>query len=142
MRLSFLLLFATLALSGCISREQADEKLAKGCAAAAEAFIEEGYKIENIKQQKFSTPADLGEGFREVTLFVVEGDGWYSTDKEYRCVFTESMGPFGSSHNAVIYRLKLDNLTLGQEGGKLYGTIEDHNKLGHAVSNGFNRYRP
>lgn len=122
-----------LLLSGCVTREQADAKLEKACIAAAEAFIEEGYKVEEVKERIFGDDAKLGKGYREVRLTVLEGDGWYSTDKEYRCVFVEETGMFNSTHNASIYRLKIDTMTLGQEDGKLIGTIKQHQKLGDAV---------
>lgn len=130
---------AALTVTSCVTREQADQRLSNACISAAEAFIEEGYKVEDVKDSIFRDHPDLGNGYREVRLFVTEGDGWYSTDKEYLCVFSEELGIFNSSHDAAIYKLKLDNITLGQEGNKLIGTVKQHTKLGNAVSEGLNK---
>lgn len=135
--LSILCLCASaLTLTSCMSREQADERLANACGSAAEAFIEEGFEIKEVKDRIFRDHPDLGKGFREVRLFVMEGDGWFSQEKEYRCIFSESLG---FSHDAVIYQLKLDSGTYGKDGDKILGTIEDHTKLGNAVSKGLNQ---
>ncbi len=134
-----LLMLSTFALTSCVSREQADQRLANGCAAGAEIFLEEGVKIQKIKDQKFRDDPKLGKGYREVTLNVLEGDGWYETDKQYKCIFAESMGPFGASHTATIYQLKMDDQVYGKEGDKLLGTFQDHLKLTETVEQGLNR---
>ena len=133
------LVLSVLVLSGCVTREQADAKLARGCAAGAELFLEEGYKIKEIKDKIFRDDPELGRGFREVRLFVVESDGWYDTDQEYKCVFSETIGLFNMSHNATIYQLKLHDQTYGKEGSQILGSFEDHLKLTETVEQGMNR---
>lgn len=130
---SWVFLVSLLVLTGCVSREEADARLARGCAAGAELFLDEGYSIKTVKDKIFRDDPALGKGFREVRLFVVESDGWYDTDKEYKCVFAESMGMFGMGHNASIYQLKKDGNTYGKEGDKILGTFQEHLKLTEAV---------
>ena len=134
-----ILMLSVFSLTGCISREQADTRLANGCAAGAEIFLEEGIKIQKITSKNFRDDPKLGKGYREVTLSVLEGDGWYETEKEYKCIFAESMGPFGASHTATIYQLKMDDQIYGKEGDKLLGTFQDHLKLTETVEQGLNR---
>ncbi|HRC27250.1 MAG TPA: hypothetical protein PKX87_07460, partial [Alphaproteobacteria bacterium] len=80
------LISLTLPLAACVSREQADARLARGCAAAAELFLPEGTKVKEINGKTFGS-AEQGEGFRSVTLKAVETDGWSDVEVEYRCVF-------------------------------------------------------
>jgi hypothetical protein len=135
----WLMLLSVLVLSGCVSREDADAKLARGCAAGAELFLEEGYKIKEIKDKIFRDDPELGRGYREVRLFVVESDGWYDADQEYKCIFEETMGPFGMSHAATIHQLKMHDQTWGKEGDKIVGSFDDHLKLTETVEQGMNR---
>ena len=129
--------FASLTLSACVSRDQADARLANGCAAGAELFLTEGNKIKEIKDKIFRDDPDLGKGYREVRLFVVQSDGWYDQDQEYKCIFSESLGLTG--HTATIYQLQLNGQTYGKKGEELLGTYEDHLKLTETVEQGMNR---
>jgi hypothetical protein len=137
--LTVLLLSSSLLLTGCISREQADHRLQNGCAAGAELFMEEGHKIKEVKDHIFRDNPDLGPGYREVRLTVVDSDGWYDADKEIKCIFAENYGMFGSSHTATIYQLKMDDKTWGKEGNEILGTMEEHLKLTETVEQGLNR---
>lgn len=125
-------------LSGCVDRGTADEKLARGCAAGAELFLEDGFKIKEIVSKKFRDSPGLGKGYREVTLNVLESDGWYDGEESYQCIFVESVNLFGS-HSATIYQLRLsDDEIYGKEGDKLIGTFDDHLKLTETVEQGMN----
>jgi hypothetical protein len=138
---SALLLVSVFALTGCISREQADMRLQNGCAAGAELFLGEGHKIKEVKDHIFRDNPDLGKGYRDVILTVVDTDGWADADKEIKCIFAEDYGFMGSSHTATIYQLKMDDQTWGQEGKEILGTFEDHLKLTETVEQGLNTKR-
>ena len=133
------LLASLVILSGCVDRAAADAKLARGCAAGAELFIDEGFKIQEILNQKFQDAPGLGKGYREVTLTVAETDGWYEGEEIYQCIFVETVNPFGK-HAATIYQLRMsDDEVYGKEGTKILGTFDDHLKLTETVEQGMNR---
>ena len=133
------MLMATIMLAGCVDRNAADERMAKGCAAGAEIFLDDGFKIKEITNKKFQDAPGLGKGYREVTLNVLESDGWYDGEETYQCIFVESTNPFGS-HTATIYQLRLsDDEVYGKEGTKIMGSFEDHLKLTETVEQGMNR---
>jgi len=132
------LLIVTLTLTGCISREQADERLFKGCTAAAQLFLDEYFKIKTVKNKKFSPSLEFGNGFREVTIFAVESDGWLDIDNEYKCVFAEEMGLFSSTHRATLYQMKIKGKTYGIDGDKLSGDINTHINIKQVVEQAMN----
>lgn len=133
------LLGVVLALSGCISRAEADARLAIGCAAGVELFLPEGFEIKQIKDQIFRDDPEFGSGYREVRLFAVQSDGWYDDEKEFRCIFAEDMAPFGLSHTATIYQLQIDDEIYGKKDGKILGSFEDHLRLTETVEQNMNR---
>lgn len=106
-------LFLILALTGCVSRADADKNLARGCSAAAELFMDEYFKIKTLKSVKFKPSSEFGAGYRVVMLFAVVSDGWLDIDKEYECVFTEEMGAMNASHRANLYQIKAEGKTYG-----------------------------
>ncbi len=130
-------LLCVLALTGCVSREQADARLARGCAAAIELFLPEGTEIKEIKNRIFGE-SDLGKGFRYVTLVLVESDGWYEPEKEYRCIFEEQMGIGNISHAAMIHQVRMDDRVYGKDGDKILGSFNDHLKLTETVDRALN----
>ena len=137
--LPFLILSLAI-LSGCVDRASADAKLARGCAAGAEIFLDEGFEIKEIKNKKYQDAPGLGRGYREVTLDVIESDGWYDGEETYQCIFVESTGLFNLSHTATIYQLRLsDDEVYGKEGDKIIGSFEDHLKLTETVEQGMNK---
>ena len=133
MRNIILGVFCVFLLAGCVTREQADERLTLGCAAAAELFLDEGYKIQKIKRTTHKTSKDFGKGYREIMIFAVESDDWVEVDKEYRCIFAEEFGVFNSSHRASIYQVKVNDETYGKEGDKILGDMATHLKLTETV---------
>lgn len=117
---------ATLTLSACVTREQADAKLAEACQAGAEAFMEEGYEIKDIASTEFSGD---GTDNRTVTMNVLETDGWANLDKVYSCVFKEQFSFGNTAHNATILKLDTGDKVVGQTETGLVGTMEDFSKL-------------
>lgn len=136
-RYSWIALASVFVLTGCMSREQADMRLQNGCAAGAAIFMEEGHKIKEVKDHIFRDSPDLGRGYREIRLTVVDSDGWYDADKEIRCIFAENFNFLG--HTATIYQLKMDEKTWGKEGNEILGSMDDHLKLTETVEQGMNR---
>jgi len=136
-KFSLLLLASCLALTGCISRQEADKRLENGCAAGAELFLGEGHKIKEVKDRIFRDEPTLGGGYREARLTIVDSDGWYDADKEIRCIFLETYNFMG--HTATIYQLKMDDKTWGKEGNEILGSMEEHMKLDEAVDKALNK---
>ncbi len=134
---TWLALASVLVLTGCVSREQADAKLERGCAAGAELFMGEGHKIKEVKDRIFRDEPGLGKGYREVRLVVIDTDGWYDADKEVKCIFAENFNFM--QHTATIYQLKMDDKTWGKEGNEILGSMEEHMKLTETVEQGMNR---
>ena len=128
-------LICAIALGGCINREQADTRLERGCRAAAELFIDEGFSIKSIKKNAFSLSKEFGQGYRNVKLTAIETDDWIDLDKDIECIFAEDMGAFGLSHSASLYQLKINDEIYGVEKGKLLGDIDTHLKITIAVEN-------
>lgn len=133
------LLACIVLLAGCVNREAADAKLARGCASGIKAFIADPEKEvalsgpENVKVG----PSSLGDGYREVHLTYIVDDGWYKEEKNYSCTFQESFGIFGMSHNVVVHLADLgDNRYIGNKDGVIHGEMEEHVKLTKAVSQG------
>ncbi|MCC7305657.1 MAG: hypothetical protein IT558_05290 [Alphaproteobacteria bacterium] len=138
-RIFILLMVSVLCLSGCVSRKQADDKLARGCAAGAEVFMPAGNKVKEIKQSAFNDSAELGSGYRVIRLDIVETDGWAETEKQISCIFSEKFAAFGASYTSQIYQLKMDDQVWGKQGNEIIGSMEDHMKLTEAVDNVMNK---
>ncbi len=134
-----LILATALTLSACgVDRDVADQRLAKGCAAGAELYIDEGYQIKEI--QKVQAKADdSGIGDRKVQVTVIESDGWVTTDKQYVCIFTEKKGLLGG-YSANLFQLNVNGQTFGKTAdGNITGTFQDWTKLSETVDQVINQ---
>jgi hypothetical protein len=127
-----LILISTLALTSCVERGAADERLARGCAAGIELFLIDGNKIKEVKTKAFGEAAE-GRGYRLVTLGYVESDGWADVDKTGVCIFAEEFGVFNMTHNASIYQVKVNDQTYGKEGNEILGSYDEILKLTETV---------
>ena len=119
-------------LSGCVSREQADAKLAKGCEAGVNALLTPPRKIEKILDTKFS-PSPEGADMRHVKLHVMENDGWLEVESDFECIFEESFGFFQSNHTASIYQVRTGERIVGKSGNEIMGDAQDFLKLTDAI---------
>lgn len=128
----FALLFCALSLSACVSREQADEKLARACAAGVSAILPEGQEIGPIGERKF-TPAADGPNMRHVALTVKMDDGWIEDNTTYECVFDENFGFMKASYAASLHNLKAGDQIFGKSGDQISGDAQDFIKLTDAV---------
>lgn len=118
------MLLITLPLGACVSREDADTRLAKGCEAASNLLLKEGFKIKEVKSSKFKTSSEFGTGFREVNLNAVESDNWIDYDREYKCTFIEEMGPLGLTYSADFYQITVNGETFGKSGTEILGDTD------------------
>lgn len=122
-----------LSLSGCVTREQADANLAKGCMAAVNALITGGYQVTQVKSTEANNSSEEGPDVRSVTIKTSTKDGWIEEDRDYRCLFEESFGLFNMNHTASIYQVKVNGQVYGKMGRELVGSVDDFVKLTDAV---------
>lgn len=132
--------FAALAVSGCVDRKQADERLAAGCAAGVELYLEDTFKIKEIKNKSFGDSTEEATGFRTVTLDYIESDGWADVEKTARCTFAENFGFLNMSYGASIYQLRVNDQVYGKQGKEILGTYEDMLKLTKAVDSAMSKF--
>lgn len=123
-----LIAVSTLALTGCVTQEQADEKMAKGCEAGVSSMIAPK-EIAAVKTRNYADEQAEGGLHRRVTLGVTEKDGWLELDKEYSCLFMEEWGMFKSSHKALLVQVQIDDSTYGKVNGVITGSLDDFLKL-------------
>ncbi len=119
---------SALLLSGCVSQDQADAKMAKGCAAGLGALMAPK-EIKEVKSQNFSNEENPEGLHRRVTLDILQKDGWVETNKSYSCLFAQQWGFFKSSHKAMIVQVKMDDTLYGKKDGQITGSFEDFLKL-------------
>lgn len=117
-----------LSLAGCVSQEQADEKMSKGCQAAVGAMIEPK-TLTTIKSTRFADEVNMDGEYRRVSITAVEKDGWMELDKEYSCLFQQQWGMMKSSHIAMLEQVAYDSQILGKKDGKVIGSMDDYMKL-------------
>lgn len=121
-------------LSACVPQEQADIKMAKGCAAGVNALLSaQGKEIGDIKVQRYADEQAEGGLHRRITLEAVEQDGWLELDKTYRCLFAEDWGLFKSSHMAIMIQIEVDDAFYGKKNGSIQGSLEDFMKLSNTI---------
>jgi len=126
------LFICLIGLSGCVSREQADAKLVKGCAAGINVFLPEEQEIDKIINVK-STPSPIGQGYRHVTLTATVKNDWLEAEHIYECDFQENFGFLNSNYTAAFERLDAEGIVIGRAGGKILGDIQDFLKLEDAI---------
>lgn len=130
------LLLMILPLSACVSHEDTDARLAKGCEAATNLLLKDGFKIKEVKDSTFKTSSEFGSGFREVTLTAVESDSWIDYDREYKCIFAEEIGPLGLTYSADFYQITVNGETFGESGTELLGDADTLTKITAAAQAG------
>lgn len=125
---------SVLLLGACVTREQADEQLAKGCKAGISVLLDDGQSIDKIVRSEY-TPASEGVNYRHVTIVATLENDWLEEEHEYQCVFDESFGPFKSSYSAAIMKLDTgDGRVYGQAGSRILGDAQDWIKITAAVN--------
>lgn len=130
MRALLIIIFSSLLLTGCITQDQADVKMAKGCAAGVDALLaESGKMIGEIKTKNYSNEQAEGGLHRRITLEGIEKDGWLELDKTYSCLFMQEWGLFKSSQRAMLVQIKIDDEVYGKKDGTILGSFDDFLKL-------------
>lgn len=133
MKKIILSLSAIALLSGCVSQDAADEKMAKGCQTGVNALLESGQSI-TVKSTNYSFEDNLEGKHRRVTLETVLKDGWLELDKTYSCLFAQQWGMFKSSHAAVLVQVRFpDGTIIGKKDGMIMGELSDFVKLSDTV---------
>lgn len=126
------LLLCAAALTGCVSREQADAKLAKACEAGVMALLPEGQDIGKVAGSTFTASVE-GQGMRHVALKFEHQDGWIEESTVYECTFEESFGPMKNNFTASLYNLKMGEQSYGKFGNEILGDAQDFMKLTDAI---------
>jgi hypothetical protein len=133
MKKLYLSVAAALLLSGCVSQDQADQKMERGCHAGIESLIAPA-TLEQVKSVNFSLENNLEGQHRRVTIDAVTKDGWLELDKTYSCLFAQQWGIFKSSHAAVLVQIRLDEgKVIGKQDGLIVGEMSDFIKLSDTV---------
>ena len=130
--MTLLFAFSALGLSACVTQDQADVKMAKGCAAGVGSLIKPR-EIQEIKVQRYANEQAEGGLHRRITLEAIEKDGWVELDKEYSCLFMQQWGLFKSSHEALLVQVKFDDEIVGKKDGVLTGDFDDFLSLTRVV---------
>ena len=122
-----------LLLGGCVSREQADAKMAKGCEAGVKALLPEGRKIERVVETKFSTSPE-GNDLRVVKMKAIENDGFLEIESNFECTFEEGFSFLNIGHAAAVHQLRIGDVIIGRSGDQILGDTSDFVKLTDAVT--------
>ena len=123
---------STIALSGCVTQEQADAKMIKGCEAAVAAMIEPT----TIKEVKASTAAPektMGSVYRRVKVSYTEQGDFAETVKEGSCLFSEQWGMFKSTHASMLEQVVYNDQLIGKKDGNIEGDMNAFMKLNEKV---------
>ena len=128
-----LLIVAMFALSACVDRTTADQKLVKACQAAILAFSDEGDTDERTNAETIRDHAKLGKGYREVTMDLTITDGFHGRDESHSCIFQEEFSFGNMAHRASIYQLNFGGRIIGQKDYEIQGSLQDMQKLTAAV---------
>lgn len=119
-------------LTGCVSQDQADKKMAKGCRAGIEALIAPKTILE-VRSQNYSQEETEGGLHRRITFNIVEKDGWFELDKTYSCLFMQDWGLFKMSHTALLVQIKGEDILIGKNNGIIEGSVDDFIRLSNHV---------
>jgi len=122
-----------LALTGCISQEEVDAKMAKGCEAALMAQLGAD-KVKDAKMTATGGATQADGTFRKVEMTYVENGSFDQTPKPVKCLFSEQWGAGKSSHSAILEQLDINGTTYGKVDGVVKGALEDFLKLTEAAA--------
>lgn len=124
---------SALALSGCVSQEQADQKMFTGCEAAINAMIAPA-ATKDIKSRKGEDEKMLSSTFRRIKITYTEAGDFAESEKEGSCLFSQQWGMFKSSHTALLEQVNYNGMLLGKNAeGTIEGSMDDFLKLNEKV---------
>jgi hypothetical protein len=124
---------SVLALTGCVSQEQADVKMAEGCKGAVGAMI----APRTIKQMTTHTAEDdtsEGSVHRRIKITYIENDDFADTPKNAECLFSQQWGMFKSTHAALLEQLIVEEQLIGKKNGVIQGSMDEFIKLTNGAS--------
>ncbi len=122
---------SVLALTGCVSQEQADAKMIKGCEAALAAQLGAD-KVKDAKGTGATADVRPDGSYRRIDMTYVDNGSFDTSERPAACLFSEQWGAGKSSHTAVLEQLKVNGTVYGKEGGVIQGSLEDFLKLTEA----------
>ena len=129
-----LIILLSFSLTACVTQEQADVKMAKGCTAGINALMQDnGKEISEIKTKRYADEDAEGGLHRRVTIEGIEKDGWLELDKSYSCLFMEEWSLFQIGHKALLVQVKIDDELYGKRDGTILGSFDDFLKLTRVV---------
>ena len=133
-RMIILVFISLLSLTACGSRDDADVKLGRGCAAAVRiisATPNYDREFSKVKTKSF----EEYETYRVVTIDSVTKNKEYGNemDETFVCKFDESYSPGFIAWKASLINVKIGEEYFGSEGGQIYGTAEDQMNVMAAV---------
>lgn len=123
---------SVLALAGCVSQEQADEKMKTGCKAAIDAMIAPR-SIKEVKASSAEAEKTMGSVYRRIKLTYVENDDFADSEHEGSCLFSEQWGSFKSTHAALLEQVVYNDELVGKKDGTIQGSMDDFLKLSEKV---------
>ncbi len=135
MKKIFLIALCILPLTSCMSREDADARLQKGCEAAINFVMSDGFSVKKIKRTTFKTSTEFGNGYREVMIFAKVSDGWHEKDEEYKCIFAEEFNSMSSSHRTTLYKVSAGDKHYGVHDSIIHDDSKTLINLENAVNN-------
>ncbi|PZO83710.1 MAG: hypothetical protein DI626_08820 [Micavibrio aeruginosavorus] len=115
-------------LSACISQEQADAKMAKGCESAVSAMITP-QTIKEVKGFKADYEGMLGIKYRRLDVTYVENDDFAAAEKTGTCLFSEEWTAMKGSHLALLEQVTVNGKLVGKRNGVIQGSVDDFVKL-------------
>lgn len=123
---------SVLALTGCVTQEQADAKMFTGCEAAIGAMIAPS-EIKEIKTKSASAEKTMGSVYRRVKLTYTEVGDFAETENEGSCLFSEQWGMFKSTHASLLEQTVYRGELIGKKDGNIQGDMNAFLKLNETV---------
>lgn len=124
---------STIALSGCVTQEQADAKMTNGCQAAISAMIAPT-QIKKVTSSSAAPEKMLASTYRRITVKYVEDGDFSETEVEGTCLFSEQWGMMKSTHAAMLEQVVYNGTMIGKNAeGNIEGDMNDFMKLNEKV---------
>lgn len=123
---------SVLALTGCVTQEQADAKMFTGCQAAVAAMIAPT-EIKEVKSSTATPEKTMGSVYRRVTLAYTEAGDFAESEREGSCLFSEQWGMFKSTHASLLEQVVYNGELLGKKDGNIHGDMNAFLKLNESV---------
>lgn len=123
---------SALTLSACVSQQQADEKMFKGCEAAVGAMIAPT-TIKAVQSKAGSDEKTMGSIYRRIKITYIEEGDFAEMPKEGSCLFSQQWGMFKSTHAALLEQVVYNDQLIGKKDGVIEGDMNAFLKLNEHV---------